>query len=174
LTPLFDLCANRLTKPLSAILPPFLASFPTEGLGLKQYVGSLSWVDLIRKPSSAPYRKEISPFRGILVGLFFFTVGFEIDLSLIFSKIGLVSSIVRIMSSSGLAVTLLGRAFGRSYLLFVGLMLSQVSEFAALVKASFEHLDADTTVDVDAPDPWLNPLKRLVQNGRREEKLKKL
>merc|ERR1711957_334763 len=35
-----------------------------------------------------------SPFRGILVGLFFFSVGFEIDFQLIVSKFGLVSSLV--------------------------------------------------------------------------------
>jgi Kef-type K+ transport system membrane component KefB len=85
------------------------------------------------------------------VGLFFFTVGFEIDLSLIFSKIGLVSSIVLgIMSGKAIIATLLCRAFGRklSVAQQVGLMLSQGGEFAFVafrLARSLNILDADTT-----------------------------
>jgi CPA2 family monovalent cation:H+ antiporter-2 len=155
LTPLFDLCAKSGSQEafLGAILSTVLGfSFLTEGLGLSNTLGAfLAGVILSETPHRHHIEKEISPFRGILVGLFFFTVGFEIDLSLIFSKIGLVSSIVLgIMSGKAVIATLLCRAFGRklSVAQQVGLMLSQGGEFAFVafrLARSLNILDADTT-----------------------------
>jgi CPA2 family monovalent cation:H+ antiporter-2 len=51
---------------------------------------------------------ELPPFQGILVGLFFFSMGFEINLALITSKFSLVSSIVLgIMALKGTIITCL-------------------------------------------------------------------
>ena len=77
--------------------------------------------------------KEVSPFRGILVGLFFFSVGFEIDLKLIGSQAPLVLSIVAgIVALKAVIATALCMAFGmkKATAQRVGLILSQGGEFA--------------------------------------------
>jgi len=155
LTPLFDLCAKSNSQEafLGAILSTVLGfSFLTEGLGLSNTLGAfLAGVILSETPHRHHIEKEISPFRGILVGLFFFTVGFEIDLNLIVSKFGLVSSIVLgIMSGKAVIATLLCRAFGRKLSIAqqVGLILSQGGEFAFVafrLARSLDILDGDTT-----------------------------
>ena len=68
-----------------------------------------------------------------MVGLFFFTVGFEIDLQLIASKAGLVTSIVLgIVGMKTLIAAGVSLAFGLSKgtAQRVGLILSQGGEFA--------------------------------------------
>jgi CPA2 family monovalent cation:H+ antiporter-2 len=67
------------------------------------------------------------------VGLFFFSVGFEIDLGLITSNFGLVASIVlAIMAGKAAIITALCRLFGLTLAESqqAGLLLSEVSEFA--------------------------------------------
>jgi CPA2 family monovalent cation:H+ antiporter-2 len=155
LTPLFDFCAKSKSQEafLGAILATVLGfSFLTEGLGLSNTLGAfLAGVLLSETPHRHHIEKEISPFRGILVGLFFFTVGFEIDLNLIVSNSGLVASIVLgIMSGKAVIATLLCRAFGRKMSIAVptGLILSQGGEFAFVafrLARSLNILDAATT-----------------------------
>lgn len=109
-------------------------SFLTEGLGLSNTLGAfLAGVLLSETDYRHLVEKEIAPFRGILVGLFFFTVGFEIDLQLIASKGGLIASIVLgIVTLKALIATLLSLAFGLSKgtAQRIGLVLSQGGEFA--------------------------------------------
>jgi CPA2 family monovalent cation:H+ antiporter-2 len=53
-------------------------------------------------------KAELPPFQGILMGLFFFSMGFKINLALITSKFGLVLSIVLgIMALKGMIITCL-------------------------------------------------------------------
>jgi CPA2 family monovalent cation:H+ antiporter-2 len=120
---------------LGAILFTVLGmSFLTEGLGLSNTLGAfLAGVLLSETEYKHEVEKEIAPFRGLLVGLFFFTVGFEIDLQLIASKAGLISSIVLgTVTLKALIATALGLAFGLSKgtAQQVGLVLSQGGEFA--------------------------------------------
>ena len=68
-----------------------------------------------------------------MLGLFFVTVGFEIDLALIFSNLPAVSAIVvGIMAIKTCVLTLLSLAFGLSLSVSqqTGLILSQGGEFA--------------------------------------------
>jgi Kef-type K+ transport system membrane component KefB len=94
---------------------------------------------------------ELSPFQGVLVGLFFFSVGFEIDLMLITSKLGLVSSIVLgIMALKGAIITCLCWLFDLTLAESqrVGFLLSEVSEFAFVafrMARSHGILDEETT-----------------------------
>lgn len=64
-------------------------SFLTEGLGLSNTLGAFLAGSLL---SETKYRyqieADISSLRGVLLGLFFITVGFEIDLLLIWTKLG--------------------------------------------------------------------------------------
>lgn len=127
-------------------------SFLTEGLGLSNTLGAfLAGVLLSETEHRHAIEREISVFRGILVGLFFFTVGFEIDTQLIASKIGLVSSIVGgIVALKALIATGIALAFGlnKATAQRVGLILSQGGEFAFVafrLARSHGILDKDMT-----------------------------
>jgi CPA2 family monovalent cation:H+ antiporter-2 len=76
---------------------------------------------------------DIAPVRGILLGLFFITVGFGIDFKLISSNLPVVASIVGgIILLKSVITTLLSLAFGLSLSTSIqtGLILSQGGEFA--------------------------------------------
>mmetsp|Transcript_4061 Transcript_4061/g.6792 ORF Transcript_4061/g.6792 Transcript_4061/m.6792 type:complete len:476 (-) Transcript_4061:183-1610(-) len=109
-------------------------SFLTEGLGLSNTLGAfLAGVLLAENPHVHKIEREASPIRGILVGLFFFTVGFEIDLKLIASQLPLIGSLVgglvllKTVIAAGVA-----KAFGlpTATAQRIGLVLSQGGEFA--------------------------------------------
>jgi len=109
-------------------------SFMTEGLGLSNTLGAfLAGVLLSETNYRYQVEADIAPFRGVLLGLFFVTVGFEIDLGLIASNLPLVGSIVSglILLKAAIA-TALSMAFGLSMSTSqqVGLILSQGGEFA--------------------------------------------
>ena len=137
MNPLFDFVSK--TKSQEAFIGTILLtvlsmSFLTEGLGLSNTLGAfLAGVLLSETKYRHEIETEISPFRGILVGLFFFTVGFEIDLNLIMSKPGLVASIVAgIVVLKGVIATMLALLFDLPMATAqqVGLILSQGGEFA--------------------------------------------
>ena len=109
-------------------------SFFTEGLGLSNTLGAfLAGVLLSETPFRHAIETEVSPFRGILVGLFFFSVGFELDLPLLFSsEVKKIAAIVfGLMSAKILITTILCKIFGLdlSTSQQVGFLLSQGGEF---------------------------------------------
>lgn len=127
-------------------------SFLTEGLGLSNTLGAfLAGVLLGETTSRHDIEREIAPFRGVLVGLFFFTVGFEIDLPLMAQSPTLVAGLVLgLMAVKATIATGLAWATGASLGLaqHVGLLLSQGGEFAFVtfrLARSLGVLDADTT-----------------------------
>jgi Kef-type K+ transport system membrane component KefB len=127
-------------------------SFLTEGLGLSNTLGAfLAGILLSETEHRHEIEKEIAPFRGILVGLFFFSVGFEIDLQLIACKPSLVFSIVAgLVALKALIAGALSLAFGLSKgtASRVGLILSQGGEFAFVafrLARSHGIFDAETT-----------------------------
>jgi len=109
-------------------------SFMTEGLGLSNTLGAfLAGVLLSETKYRYQVEADIAPFRGVLLGLFFVTVGFEIDLSLIAAQLPLVSGLViGILVLKALITTALSLAFGLSLSTSqqTGLILSQGGEFA--------------------------------------------
>lgn len=137
LNPFFDTVAKTKNQEafVGAILSTVLGmSFLTEGLGLSNTLGAfLAGILLSETKHRHHIEAEIAPFRGILVGLFFFSVGFEIDLQLIGSKPGLIAAIVLGIAALKAAVaSVLGLLFGlkKGTALRLGLMLSQGGEFA--------------------------------------------
>lgn len=84
LNPLFKLVAQAQSPKafLGVILLTVLGmSFLTEGLGLSNTLGAfLAGVILSETNYRYQIEVDIAPFRGMLLGLFFVTVGFEIDL----------------------------------------------------------------------------------------------
>ncbi|EJK70011.1 hypothetical protein THAOC_08665, partial [Thalassiosira oceanica] len=132
LNPLFKTvaAANSQEAFLGLILMTALGmSFLTEGLGLSNTLGAfLAGVLLSETKYRYQVEADIAPFRGILLGLFFVTVGFEIDVGLIASNLPRVSAIVAgILGLKAGILALLSKAFGlsTSNALRTGLILSQ-------------------------------------------------
>jgi len=137
INPFFDTVAKTKNQEafVGAILSTVLGmSFLTEGLGLSNTLGAfLAGILLSETEHRHHIEAEIAPFRGILVGLFFFSVGFEIDLELIASKPALIVAIVLGIAALKAAIAAaLGLKFGltKGTALRLGLILSQGGEFA--------------------------------------------
>lgn len=155
LNPLFRTvaAANSQEAFLGMILLTALGmSFLTEGLGLSNTLGAfLAGVLMSETKYKYQVEADIAPFRGILLGLFFVTVGFEIDVRLIANNLPIVSAIVAgILGLKAGILTLLSRAFGLSgsTAMRTGLILSQGGEFAFVafgLARSLGILDPATT-----------------------------
>jgi monovalent cation:H+ antiporter-2, CPA2 family len=155
LNPLFKTVAQAQSQEafLGVILLTVLSmSFMTEGLGLSNTLGAfLAGVLLSETKYRYQVEADIAPFRGVLLGLFFVTVGFEIDLSLILSNLPLVASIVTgIIAIKAMILTALSLGFGLSLSVSqqTGLILSQGGEFAFVafgLARSLGILDPATT-----------------------------
>lgn len=137
MNPMFDLVAGSGSQEafIGAILATVLGmSFLTEGMGLSNTLGAfLSGMLLAETKHRHHIEVEAGPFRGILVGLFFFTVGFEIDLDLIVSNpLKVISTVVSILSMKAVIASLVCKGFGLPWSIAqrVGLVLSQGGEFA--------------------------------------------
>jgi len=155
LNPMFKLVAQANSQEafLGVILLTVLSmSFLTEGLGLSNTLGAfLAGVLLSETKYRYQVEADIAPFRGILLGLFFVTVGFEIDLQLIATNLPLITSLVAgIVGLKALITTLLSLAFKISLANAqqTGLILSQGGEFAFVafgLARSLGLLDVYTT-----------------------------
>jgi len=155
LNPLFKTVAQANSQEafLGVMLLTVLSlSFLTEGLGLSNTLGAfLAGVLLSETKYRYQIEADIAPFRAILLGLFFVTVGFEIDFGLIASNLPLVSSLVAgIVLIKTVVLTALSRAFGLSLStsLQTALILSQGGEFAFVtfsLARSLGILDVATT-----------------------------
>lgn len=155
LNPMFKTVASARSQEafLGLILLTVLGmSFMTEGLGLSNTLGAfLAGVLLSETKYRYQVEADIAPFRGVLLGLFFVTVGFEIDVNLILSNLPLVSIVVAgILGIKAITTTLLSLAFGLSLSVSqqTGLMLSQGGEFAFVafgLARSLGILDKPTT-----------------------------
>lgn len=123
---------------IAAILFTVLAtSSLTQMLGLSDTLGAfLAGVMLAETKFRHQIEADIKPFRGLLLGLFFITVGFSIDLKLAFAKIGTVVSMVSgLLLVKTCVIAAAGVAFGISAgtALRTGLLLSQGGEFAFVI-----------------------------------------
>jgi monovalent cation:proton antiporter-2 (CPA2) family protein len=155
LNPLFKIVASSKSQEafLGVILLTVLSmSFMTEGLGLSNTLGAfLAGVLLSETKYRYQVEADIAPFRGVLLGLFFVTVGFEIDIGLIASNLPLVSAVVfGILAIKTVVLTALSLAFGLSLSVSqqTGLILSQGGEFAFVafgLARSLGILDKPTT-----------------------------
>ncbi len=109
----------------------------TQALGLSDTLGAfLAGVMLAETKFRHQVEADIKPFRGLLLGLFFITVGFSIDLNLAMANIGTVASLVTgLLAVKAAVIAAAGVAFGLSIgsSLRTGLMLSQGGEFAFVI-----------------------------------------
>jgi CPA2 family monovalent cation:H+ antiporter-2 len=118
---------------LNVILITLAAAFLTAAAGLSLVLGAFLAGMLI---SETEYRfqveQDIRPFRDVLLGLFFITVGMMLDPRLVFSQIALVALFLAVLlPGKFVLVALLSRAFGagQGTALRVGLALAQGGEF---------------------------------------------
>ena len=137
LNPLFNLVSESGSKEsfIGVILSMvFGMSFLTEGLGLSNTLGAfLSGMLVAETKHRHKVQIEATPIRSILVGLFFFTVGFEIDLKMILSKPGIIAiTVAGILMLKATLAMIACCLFGIhiSIAQRVGLVLSQGGEFA--------------------------------------------
>lgn len=137
LRPVLRTVAAARTPELFTGITLFLAlgvSWLTGLAGLSMALGAFLAGLLI---SETEYRHQvegdIEPFRGLLLALFFMTIGMAIDLSLLLENAGIVAAGVLVLVAVKAAVAAgLARAFGQQpgTAVFVGLTLAQAGEFA--------------------------------------------
>lgn len=109
----------------------------TEGFGLSDTLGAFLAGTLL---AETRYRHQIEadimPFRGLLLGLFFMTVGFGIDMRLLVGNLRVVLLLILgVLALKAGIITALARLFGFSFANSqrTGLILAQGGEFAFVV-----------------------------------------
>jgi monovalent cation:proton antiporter-2 (CPA2) family protein len=127
-------------------------SFLTEGLGLSNTLGAfLAGVLLSETKYRYQIEADIAPFRGVLLGLFFITVGFEIDMSVVLRHAGIIfGSVAGLVALKSAITAALALIFGLSLAnaIQTGMLLSQGGEFAFVafgLAKSFKLIDPATT-----------------------------
>jgi CPA2 family monovalent cation:H+ antiporter-2 len=90
--------------------------------------------------SETEYRHQVeidlAPFKGLLIGLFFITVGMSIDLRVIWSQIGMIlAGVVALLVAKAMILSAASRLFGVSAAVAaeVAILLAQGSEFTFVV-----------------------------------------
>jgi CPA2 family monovalent cation:H+ antiporter-2 len=118
---------------LNVLLITLLLAFLTGAAGLSMVLGAFLAGMLI---SETEYRfrveEDIKPFRDVLLGLFFVTVGMMLDLRQVLGQFGLVMLLFALLTAGKFAlIAALSRAFGAvpGTALRVGLALAQGGEF---------------------------------------------
>ncbi|TNJ24774.1 potassium transporter [Aeromonas sobria] len=128
---------------LSALLVALLAAFMTHSLGLSMALGAfLAGMMLGESHYRHQLEVDIKPFRDVLMGLFFITIGMAMDWELVARAWWqvLVCVVVLVLCKS-LLVLLAGRLMGerKRDSMAAGIMLSQVGEFGFVLLALALH-----------------------------------
>jgi monovalent cation:proton antiporter-2 (CPA2) family protein len=118
----------------SALLLVIAVAVLMELVGLSPALGAfLAGVVLAESEFRRELETDIEPFRGLLLGLFFITVGANLDFGLVVSHpVELAGAVLGIMALKGVVMFLLGRAAGlqRREAAATAVALTQVGEFA--------------------------------------------
>ncbi len=138
--PLFRAAANAKSPEAfigTILLVAMGTSLATELAGLSSGLGAfLAGIMLAGTEYRHQIESDMEPFRGLLLGLFFLTVGMMIDISGVTRQIDLILLVlVGLLSVKALIVGLLAYRFGlsRPSSIQLGLLLSQGGEFAFVV-----------------------------------------
>lgn len=140
LRPLFRGIASLRSQELfiaTILLVVLGASWATESNGLSLALGAFMAGLLIAETEySAQVEADIKPFKGLLMGLFFMTVGMSVDFALLYHKIlPIISITLGLMVIKGLVIALLCRLFrfNRTASVESALYLAQGGEFAFIL-----------------------------------------
>ncbi|WP_181364304.1 monovalent cation:proton antiporter family protein [Aeromonas sp. HMWF016] len=128
---------------LSALLVALLAAFMTYSLGLSMALGAfLAGMMLGESHYRHQLEVDIKPFRDVLMGLFFITIGMNMDWVLVAQAWWQVLlCVVLLVLCKSLLVLLAGRLMGerKRDSMAAGIMLSQVGEFGFVLLALALH-----------------------------------
>lgn len=122
-----------------ALLAVLGAAWTTEQVGLPMELGAFL-MGMLLSQSTYQYQllAQIQPFKGMLMGLFFITVGMSIDVGLLFADLRTVAAaLVVIMAIKALVLFVLCLAFGRplAEAIRVSLLMPQCGEFGFVLLA---------------------------------------
>ncbi len=140
LQPVFRLLAQVGTREIfviGALLTVLGAALVMAQFGLSMALGAfVAGVMLADSPWRHEVEADIEPFRGLLLGLFFISVGMTLELSVVLEDpLRVLRLVVALMVTKAVLVAGLARLFGSSWrdARFVGLLLSQGGEFAFVI-----------------------------------------
>jgi len=143
LRPIFKLAANTLSQEffmaaclLVVLLTSFLAALSGLSMSLGAFIAGLLLAE-------TEYRRAIlatiEPFKGLLLGLFFMTVGMDLDVTRLFARPWpILTAAISLIAVKALIVYFLGRAYKltRSVSLETALVLGPAGEFAFIIIGS--------------------------------------
>jgi CPA2 family monovalent cation:H+ antiporter-2 len=138
----------------AALLVVIGTSFATEAAGLSLSLGAfLAGVMLASTEYRHQIEADLQPVRGLLMGLFFLTVGMTLDPAKVLGNLPQIATGVGILvAAKALVLTVLALAFRFSLAnaLHLGLLLAQGGEFAfvVLARAGQEHLVGPAFVEL--------------------------
>jgi monovalent cation:proton antiporter-2 (CPA2) family protein len=142
LNPMFRLIGRFAERELFVVAGLFTvvaAAAVMHELGLSTALGAfIAGVMLAESPYRHELESDVEPFRSILLGLFFLSVGMMLDLSAIASEPGLVLGIaLAVIVIKTLIIAGLARAFGNGWprSIRLGLLISQAGEFGFVLFA---------------------------------------
>jgi CPA2 family monovalent cation:H+ antiporter-2 len=140
LQPIFRFAAQTGSRELIMAITLFMVvgvAAATGAAGLSTALGAFLAGLLL---SETEYRHQveidIAPFKGLLIGLFYITVGMTIDIGAVWADIGLVlAAVVALLVVKSLILLVASRAFGVSLAVAaeVAILLAQGGEFAFVV-----------------------------------------
>ncbi len=146
LRPLFRLIGTigaREAFAAAALLTVLGAAYVMASLGLSMALGAfVAGVMLAESPYRHQLEADIEPFRGLLLGLFFISVGMTLDLFVVRDNLGLVLLlVVAVMATKAVVIAGLARLFGASLpaAIKTGLLLAQGGEFGFVLFAAAER-----------------------------------
>ena len=120
-----------------ALLTILATSLATGMAGLSMALGAfLAGLLLSKTEFRHQIESDIEPFKGLLLGLFFMTVGMSIDLAAVADRAGLTAlSVIGLISLKAMIIFVLGLAFGlpREVAVRASLLLAEAGEFAFVV-----------------------------------------
>ena len=127
----------------AALLTVLGAALLMQSLGVSMALGAfVAGVMLAESPYRHALEADLEPFRGLLLGLFFVSVGMTLDLRVVAEHLGLVALlVVLVMLTKTFVIGLLARAFGTGWLraFQMGLLLAQGGEFGFVLFAQAER-----------------------------------
>jgi len=142
LRPVFRVIAARRTPELLvglALLVVLGTGYATEAAGLSLALGAfLAGLLVAETEFRHQVEADLAPFRSILLGLFFMTVGMTVDFSLLLTQGGLVALVVGgilVLKALMIAASCLAFRLPMAIALRQGLVLAQSGEFAFILLA---------------------------------------
>ena len=142
LNPMFRLIGRLGERELFVVAGLFTviaASALMHALGLSVALGAfIAGVMLAESPYRHELESDVEPFRSILLGLFFLSVGMMLDLSAVAQRPGFVIGIaLAVIVIKSLIIAALARSFGNGWprSIRLGLLISQAGEFGFVLFA---------------------------------------